>query len=87
MDAALTSLVDQVQDMKTNMLLFYVTMLFLVLYMYVYIWTVLRGGMVKGKFFTKEFMSQFNDEWAEAFPGETEAPAGGLPDDGNGYFA
>ena len=41
-------------------------------------------GKVRGKVFNKEFMSQFNEEHQKAFG--CDAPVGGHPDDGNGYY-
>ena len=78
---------DMAKDMKTNLLTFYLAMLFIVLYMYFYVFTLLKAARGAKPKFNKEFMSQFNEEWAAAFPGESEAPAGGSPDDGNGYFS
>ena len=39
------------------------------------------------KTFTREFMSQFDDEHRAAFPGQSQAPKNGYPDTGNGYFS
>ena len=37
--------------------------------------------------FTRQFMSQFDDEHRAAFPGQEHAPEFGYPDTGNGYYA
>ena len=51
----------------------------------VYTITAMSVGMKRGKIFTKEFMSQFEEECQEALG--HSAPMGGNPDDGNGYFS
>eukprot|EP00351_Strombidinopsis_sp_SopsisLIS2011_P001689 CAMPEP_0116880588 /NCGR_PEP_ID=MMETSP0463-20121206/12526_1 /TAXON_ID=181622 /ORGANISM="Strombidinopsis sp, Strain SopsisLIS2011" /LENGTH=78 /DNA_ID=CAMNT_0004531335 /DNA_START=41 /DNA_END=274 /DNA_ORIENTATION=+ len=38
------------------------------------------------RIFNKEFMNQFNEEHAEAFPG-TEPAVGGFPDIGDGRYS
>ena len=40
---------------------------------------------VRYKVFNEEFMKQFNEEHQAAFG--TDAPKGGHPDDGNGYYS
>ena len=42
-------------------------------------------GLNRPKVFSKEFMAQFNEQHQEAFG--RDAPLGGIPDDGNGYYA
>ena len=37
--------------------------------------------------YTREFMSQFDDEHKQAFPGQETAPQYGYPDTGNGYYS
>ena len=55
------------------------------LYAFVYFATLITSGNARGKTFTREFMDQFNKEHQEAFG--TDAPVGGLPDEGNGYYS
>ena len=54
-------------------------------YGFVYFVTAMTSGAKRFKIFTPEFMEQFNQEHQEAFG--TDAPVGGHPDDGNGYYA
>ena len=54
-------------------------------YAFVYLATMMTAGKARFKYFTKDFMAQFNQEHQEAFG--ADAPAGGHPDDGNGYYA
>ena len=42
-------------------------------------------GRIRSKVFSKEFMSQFDQQHQEAFG--TPATVGGYPDTGNGYYA
>ena len=72
---------------KTNQYCFAGTLLLIAFFNFFYIFTVMKAGRKKAGYFTKEFMSQFDKEWEAAFPDQTEAPAGGPADDGNGYFA
>ena len=51
----------------------------------VYLITAFSTGKVRKECFSEEFMSQFNGEHQKAFG--TDAPVGGLPDDGNGYYS
>tara|TARA_B110000285_G_C14735326_1_gene428321 strand:- start:92 stop:592 length:501 start_codon:yes stop_codon:yes gene_type:complete len=55
------------------------------LYGFVYFMTMMTSGGKRGKIFTKEFMEQFNEEHQKVFG--TDAPVGGHPDDGNGYYS
>ena len=54
-------------------------------YGFVYFVTLFTSGGARFKCFTKEFMEQFNKEHQEAFG--TDAPVGGHPDEGNGYYS
>ena len=44
-------------------------------------------GSVRNKVFSKQFMEQFKEEHTAAFPEQSAAPLGGLPDAGCGYYA
>ena len=61
------------------------TMIMMCLYAFVYFVTMMTSGAKRFTIFTKEFMEQFNQVHQEAFG--TDAPVGGHPDDGNGYYA
>ena len=70
---------------KTNAFYFHLTLVGFLLYGVVYWAHSIAVGVHRPKVFTKEFMAQFNQEHQEAFG--RDAPLGGIPDDGNGYYA
>ena len=64
---------------------FQLTLLGFAFYAILYFFVAFSQGGIRKKIFNKEFMSQFNEEHQAAFG--SDAPVGGLPDDGNGYYA
>ena len=69
-----------------NAVFFQLTLLGFAIYAILYFFTAFSQGVIRKRIFNKEFMSQFNEEHQAAFGGN-DAPVGGLPDDGNGYYA
>ena len=61
------------------------TMMVMAVYAMVYFVTMMTSGGKRFSCYTKEYMAQFNKEHQAAFG--TDAPVGGHPDDGNGYFS
>ena len=61
------------------------TLLLLAVFGMLYFFIGFCQGKIRRKVFNKEFMSQFNKEHQEAFG--CDAPVGGHPDNGNGYYA
>ena len=51
-----------------------------------YVIGMVAVGKAREKYFSKEFMAQFDSKHGEAFPGQ-KAPAGGNPDCGDGRFS
>eukprot|EP00351_Strombidinopsis_sp_SopsisLIS2011_P001411 CAMPEP_0116878696 /NCGR_PEP_ID=MMETSP0463-20121206/10444_1 /TAXON_ID=181622 /ORGANISM="Strombidinopsis sp, Strain SopsisLIS2011" /LENGTH=84 /DNA_ID=CAMNT_0004527171 /DNA_START=15 /DNA_END=266 /DNA_ORIENTATION=- len=45
------------------------------------------GASFRKVAFSQEFLQQFEKEHNEAFPGKGAPGKGGLPDNGNGYYA
>ena len=64
---------------------FHWTLLGIFLYCFVYMITNFSIGKKRYAVFNPEFMSQFNQENQEVFG--KDAPKGGHPDDGNGYYS
>ena len=68
-----------------NTLYFHLFLISMVLYSFVYWATSFMPAGIRYKVFNEEFMKQFDAEHQEAFG--TNAPKGGHPDDGNGYYS
>ena len=78
------SMKDAMSSYMNNMLYTQLTFLAFSVYIVVYLVTAFSMGKIRAKCFSLEFMAQFNEEHNKEFG--CDAPVGGLPDDGNGYY-